>query len=122
MDSYTAMLLVPAALTLYPYGNTGSTSHCRHSVSNPGTLFNVNMTASTEDCWIVLGNRVIDVTEFLDYHPGGRKCLVKRAGEAADTVVDFEFHSPIGRKMWFKYQIGMLDGVEDTGPATCSIM
>jgi cytochrome b involved in lipid metabolism len=75
---------------------------------------------SADDCWLVLGHRVIDVTEFIDLHPGGRKCLFKRAGECFDCTADFEFHSPLGRKMWFQYQIGVVEGVEERGK--CAIM
>lgn len=36
-----------------------------------------------EDCWIVINNKVIDVTSFLKSHPGGRWIILEYAGKDA---------------------------------------
>lgn len=36
-----------------------------------------------EDCWIVISNKVIDVTSFLKSHPGGRWIILEYAGKDA---------------------------------------
>lgn len=32
---------------------------------------------SNRDCWIIIGNKVYDVTKFLDEHPGGCEVLLE---------------------------------------------
>jgi cytochrome b involved in lipid metabolism len=46
---------------------------------------------SADDCWVTLNHRVIDLTEFIAYHPGGRQALVKSAGQ--DISHHTRFHS-----------------------------
>ncbi|RFU34758.1 hypothetical protein B7463_g1533, partial [Scytalidium lignicola] len=45
------------------------------------------------DCWIVIANRVYDVTKFLADHPGGRGVILKYAGKDA-TKAYLEVHTP----------------------------
>lgn len=35
-----------------------------------------------EDCWLVVGGKVYDVTEFLDEHPGGFDIVLAACGES----------------------------------------
>lgn len=36
-----------------------------------------------DDCWVVVNGKVLDVTKFLDDHPGGRKAIMLYAGKDA---------------------------------------
>ncbi|KAH8811265.1 mitochondrial cytochrome-like protein b2 [Xylogone sp. PMI_703] len=45
------------------------------------------------DCWIVIANRVYDVTSFLPEHPGGKGIILKYAGKDA-TKAYLEVHTP----------------------------
>lgn len=36
-----------------------------------------------DDCWVIVKNVVLDLTSFLDDHPGGRESIVKFAGQDA---------------------------------------
>ncbi len=69
---------------------------------------------SEESCWIVAHGRVYDVTSFLNDHPAGPKCILKRAG-GVDASQDYDFHSSKGHKLWKKYEIGKVE-------AKCSVM
>ena len=43
---------------------------------------------TAEDCWVILNNKVYDVTNFLGDHPGGKKAIMVYAGE--DATEEFE--------------------------------
>ncbi|KAI7903331.1 acyl-CoA dehydrogenase/oxidase [Cokeromyces recurvatus] len=61
-----------------------------------------------DDCWIVIHDKVYDVTSFLEDHPGGKKVLLKAAGMDASKQFD-AFHNPnILKGLAVKYEIGQL--------------
>ena len=39
-----------------------------------------------DDCWIILDDRVYDITRFIDAHPGGVGPVVNMAGKDATDV------------------------------------
>lgn len=61
-----------------------------------------------QDCWIILGTNVYDVSKFLDGHPGGQDILLMYAGQ--DCVNEFNDigHSKDARELVEKYKIGVL--------------
>ena len=68
---------------------------------------------SEEDCWLVIGGVVYDVTPFLRSHPGGIAIVLPYAGRDATRIFhelhDLDFLKEFGRR----YVIGTLEG----GPA-----
>eukprot|EP00438_Fugacium_kawagutii_P024327 Skav216811 [mRNA] locus=scaffold135:64798:67767:- [translate_table: standard] len=36
-----------------------------------------------KDCWVIVGDQVLDVTNFLSEHPGGKKSIMMFAGKDA---------------------------------------
>uniref|UniRef100_A0A915B5M5 Cytochrome-b5 reductase n=1 Tax=Parascaris univalens TaxID=6257 RepID=A0A915B5M5_PARUN len=52
---------------------------------------------SADDCWILLDNKVYDVTEYLTFHPGGIEQLMKAAG-CDGTNLFHKYHS------WINYE------------------
>lgn len=47
-----------------------------------------------DDCWVILGDQVLDVTDFLNEHPGGAKAILLYAGR--DATEEFEMVHPDG--------------------------
>ncbi|KAJ6850079.1 cytochrome b5-like [Iris pallida] len=73
------------------------------------TLEDVAKHNSKEDCWLIIGGKVYDVTKFLDDHPGGDDVLLSATGK--DATDDFEDvgHSTTARAMMDEYFVGEID-------------
>ena len=61
---------------------------------------------STGKNWIVANDKVYDITQLFEIHPGGKKCLINHIGK--DCTLDYNFHSKNGKLEWKKYQIGYI--------------
>eukprot|EP01098_Paradermamoeba_levis_P006546 TRINITY_DN2716_c0_g1_i1.p1 TRINITY_DN2716_c0_g1~~TRINITY_DN2716_c0_g1_i1.p1 ORF type:complete len:475 (+),score=148.08 TRINITY_DN2716_c0_g1_i1:129-1553(+) len=63
-----------------------------------------------EDCYVIVKNKVFDVTLYLQHHPGGVDLLFRDAG--GDATSDFEagFHSKRARAILDKFYIGDVVG------------
>ncbi|KAJ7496859.1 glyoxylate dehydrogenase [Mycena latifolia] len=49
--------------------------------------------ASRDSCWIIVHNKVYDITDFLDEHPGGSKIILRYAGKDATAAYE-PIHPP----------------------------
>lgn len=52
------------------------------------TIEEVRKHNSKKDCWVIIHNKVYDVTDFIDDHPGGAAIILKYAGKDATKVFD----------------------------------
>jgi cytochrome b involved in lipid metabolism len=52
------------------------------------TMAEVAKHNTKDDCWIILDERVYDITRFIDKHPGGVGPVVNMAGKDATDVFD----------------------------------
>ncbi|XP_074263441.1 cytochrome b5-like [Silene latifolia] len=61
------------------------------------------------DCWLIINDKVYDITPFLDDHPGGDDVLLTSTGK--DATDDFEDvgHSENARNMLKDYYVGDID-------------
>ncbi|GBP62194.1 Cytochrome b5 isoform A [Eumeta japonica] len=57
------------------------------------TLSEVACHDSPDDCWVVIYDRVYDITTFLDEHPGGADIMLEYAGQDASTAFRGSGHS-----------------------------
>ena len=69
-------------------------------------IYEVRKHNDQNDCWIIVGKYVYDVTTFLDRHPGSKKAILRHAGDICDH--HFEFHSQKARDMLMEYKIGKI--------------
>ncbi len=62
-----------------------------------------------DDCWIVIHDKVYDVTPYLESHPGGKGLVEKAAGKDATKQFYVESeHSQTAIDLLVKYLIGQI--------------
>lgn len=57
-------------------------------------------------CWIILHDKVYDVSKFLDEHPGGEEVLLEQSGTDATENFEDVGHSTDARDLLPEYLIG----------------
>lgn len=64
-----------------------------------------------DSCWVLLGTRVYDVTNFLRMHPGGEALILRRSGKDISGEMEGppHRHSENARRWMEQYYIGELD-------------
>ncbi|CAO3672557.1 unnamed protein product [Umbelopsis ramanniana] len=63
-----------------------------------------------KDCWIIVDNKVFDVTKFLSEHPGGKKILLKVAGKDASKQFAQFHNAQIMENVGLPLQVGVIGG------------
>jgi cytochrome b involved in lipid metabolism len=56
--------------------------------------------------WIVAGDDIYDVTDYIEHHPGGKYSIMKKIGGVKDCTQDLLFHSKSGQKYWKQFLVG----------------
>ena len=67
---------------------------------------------SLSDAWVVYGNKVFDITEFLKIHPGGDEITLEHLGKDVTDVLNSEIlhqHSDNAIQLMTQYCVGELD-------------
>ncbi|XP_049867592.1 uncharacterized protein LOC126367857 [Pectinophora gossypiella] len=72
------------------------------------TLAEVGLHDSMNDCWVVIYDRVYDITNFFNEHPGGADIMLEYAGQDASTAFRSSGHSRIATKALDRFLIGEL--------------
>ncbi|XP_042341900.1 cytochrome b5 isoform X2 [Plectropomus leopardus] len=72
------------------------------------TLEEIRVHNMSSDTWLIIHDKVYDITGFLEEHPGGEEVLLEQAG--ADATESFEDvgHSTDAREMLQQYYVGEL--------------
>uniref|UniRef100_A0A182J039 Uncharacterized protein n=1 Tax=Anopheles atroparvus TaxID=41427 RepID=A0A182J039_ANOAO len=58
------------------------------------------------DLWMIIHDKVYDVTKFLQEHPGGEEVLIEVAGKEASSEFDDVGHSTDAKESMKKFLIG----------------
>lgn len=75
---------------------------------NTVTLAEVNAHNNRNDCWIILHNKVYNVTKFLRDHPGGERAILDYAGRDATEAFENVGHSDHAKKLLVEMLVGEL--------------
>merc|ERR1712117_950121 len=67
-------------------------SEKKAEVAGGFTMEEVAKHTTKSDCWVILHNRVLDVTSFLSEHPGGELAILTFAGK--DATAEFDMIHP----------------------------
>ncbi|HZJ18575.1 MAG TPA: cytochrome b5-like heme/steroid binding domain-containing protein [Patescibacteria group bacterium] len=116
--SFWLFVVIIFILSLIFTGSVGNISTSNNG--NSGTLMSVKLTAEeiikhnvSSDCWLIINNKVYDVTSFLLSHPGGEGLITpfcgKEATRAFDTREGTGSHSGNAASLLTNYYIGNLN-------------
>ena len=72
------------------------------------TLEEVHAHNTAESCWILMRERVYDVTSFITKHPGGPGNIIEHCGQDAVEYFERKGHSAEARKILSSHIIGQL--------------
>lgn len=61
------------------------------------------------DCWIIIGKKIYDVTHFLSDHPGGDNIIITYAGRNCTDVFEDIGHSHKATEMLNLYFVGSIE-------------
>ncbi|XP_051552049.1 cytochrome b5-like [Myxocyprinus asiaticus] len=62
----------------------------------------------SEDTWLIIHDKIYDITKFMEEHPGGEEVLLEQAGTDATESFEDVGHSTDAREMLQQYYIGEL--------------
>lgn len=88
--------------------STGGKNETSNSSVKYYTLEDIRSHNTSKNTWLIIHEKVYDITSFLEEHPGGEEVLLEQAG--ADATESFEDvgHSTDAREMLEQYYLGEL--------------
>jgi len=90
-------------------GNSrNSRGHVAWQLDRKYTMSEVQSHCSLDDCWMVIFDKVYNITEFVYEHPGGDFILLEYAGRDATHPFLSSRHGSSAYKMLDRYWIGIL--------------
>ena len=68
----------------------------------------ISLHKNKQDCWIIIRNKVYDITSFLNIHPGGSGILMTVGGKDATEYFEELHKEEILTKIGETYMIGLV--------------
>ncbi|CAH1780457.1 unnamed protein product, partial [Owenia fusiformis] len=90
----------------------------RMSETKVYTLEEVKKHNNGKSSWIILHDKVYDVTRFLEEHPGGEEVLLEQSGTYATESFEDVGHSTDARELLGDYLIGDIAEADKEKPST----
>lgn len=115
---FWAATTVLFALGLYDSRKSGSTINQANNNQTQNTILTASAVAEHAtplDCWIIISDKVYNITTYLDSHPGGPETITPYCGKDATTAFDTKDkpnpapHSRSATSMLADYYIGDLN-------------
>ena len=69
----------------------------------------VKTISTSEKCYIIIDNKIYDVSEYLKRHPTGYEIILMRAKDGIDCKNDFYFHNKKAQKLIKQNFIGYVN-------------
>lgn len=91
-----------------------SLNYGKQSKDRRYTICQVRRHNSKKSAWLVADGNVYDATEYIKWHPGGERSILRYSGGIKDCKEDLEFHSKNAQHLWKKFQIGVLSHCHGT--------
>jgi len=113
----TIIVLILGAGVLIKQNNnstnaTQNTMLANGTTPNIVTLNQVTQHNTPNDCWLIINNKIYDVTNYINIHPGGPNQIIPYCGKDAtvafDTMGGRGSHSPGATSILANYYIGNL--------------
>ncbi len=105
LSAWTLGVAAVVLLSLVPQGSLFGASSV--SATPVLTIEEVARHSSETDCWVVVEDRVYNVTVLIAEHPGGREAIIKYCGTNA-TDVFFREHTERDYEILQKYYVGTI--------------
>jgi len=112
IDSHVDFFLGGKAKEFHKSNDAGDMSLISDSSSEDGfclryyTRSEIRKHNTEASAWIVAGDDVYDVTDYVEHHPGGKYSIMRKTGGDVDCTRDLLFHSKSGQKYWKRFLIG----------------
>lgn len=110
---------------------TTTTSNSTNAQTNSSVkLDNATVSShnSSSDCWLIINNKVYNVTQYIPYHPGGQQRIISYCGKDATQAFDTKggkgSHSSGAKNTLGNYYLGDLNSstssstIENTGSSS----
>ncbi|KAF9426736.1 fatty acid alpha-hydroxylase [Entomortierella beljakovae] len=81
----------------------------------------INEHNTASSCWVILNNKVYDITPFIADHPGGEELILDNAGTDITLLMKDELshlHSEGAYEMMDEYLVGVVDTASNTSTET----
>jgi cytochrome b involved in lipid metabolism len=87
-SSTTSSKIASSTASQPTIAQSGSVTTSSSSSSDTSTLRKQNIATHNDssDCWIILNNKVLDVTNYLYQHPGGASAIIPYCGSDATSA------------------------------------
>jgi cytochrome b involved in lipid metabolism len=72
------------------------------------TLEEVKKHDTIDSSWLICGNKIYNVTNYISIHPGGSNSIFQFTGTDIDCKKHYKFHSNFAKHEWDKMLIGYL--------------
>ncbi len=127
-----AFIFVTGILIISLINQLSKSNEKNQGIDKSSLLFSLSEVSkhnSENDCWMIIDNKVYDVTSYFNSHPGGTNELLKGCGKDATTLYDTKdknpgvAHSETARSLFSSYYIGDLNSqITNSGPGNSSQM